>query len=160
MLQGLWAQQCACKYHRRHTCQPHAVLSNTRPFSHVHGQIPSLSVLTVSALDAGACGTSSTPGIDSENILASHMQSCLTLNHSLMFMGRYHLCLCLLCLRLMQELVAPQARLELTLKTYLPATCSLVHTRPRSRVHGADTISVCVTCVCAQCRSLSRLKHA
>ena len=75
---------------------------------------------------AGAVGTAGVPANVTEGTLARHMQSCLTLNHSVMFMGRYHLCLCLLCLRLMQELVAAQACLELTLKTYLPATCSLV----------------------------------
>ena len=148
MLQWLWAQQCACKYHRRHTCQPHAVLSNTRPFSHVHGQIPSLSVLTVSALDAGACGSSSTPGIDSENILARHMQSCSHSPTQSCSWGRHHLCLCHLCLCSMQELVAAQACLDMTQTAYLPVTCSLVSTQSIRHNHGADTSSVCATCVC------------
>ncbi len=156
----LWQFKHAFRCHRRHACQSHAVLSLLNHSVTFMGQVPCLYVQPVSVLNAGTCGTSSTPGDDSEGILASHTQSCLYSTNQSCSWGRYHVCMCNLCLCSMQELVAPQARLEMTQKAYLPATCSLVSTQPISHVHGAGIMSVCATCVCAQCRSLWQLKDA
>ncbi len=94
----------------------------------------SLSVPSVAVLDAGACGSSGMPGNVSQGILDSHMHFCVYSTIQPRSWGRYHLCLCYLCLCLMQELVAAQARLKMLQKVYLPATyyapCSDQHQSP------------------------------